>query len=805
MFARLRIGQKLFLVNALSGVLVLVVAGGLLMMRNHTDLESRFVQRIQQESRLVAANMQAAVLFEDWDMAREVAGALLEDPAIQFIGLTDAGGNVRVETHRGDGGAAGTLVTVPVWDGDTTIGELRVSATDAEVWEASRQALVYILAITFAATFAGVLVSNRVQRVVTTPIARLSKLIHSVREGNQYELRGVPVYPDEVGRLTEDVNAMLAIIEARDRDLELKVAQRTQELEAEVEQRRQSDLARVESQQRFEQAFQYAPIGMAIVDLDGVLLQRNGTFDDILSVGPEAELQLTDLVHEEDVADLRGPFTELTHGKRRAMDVEARCRTADGRIIFVEASLAAVTDEEGKYRYAVLQLKDVTDAKELASELAHQARHDVLTGLANRRTLQLELEAANQACSAGEGFYSLAILDLDQFKVVNDTSGHAAGDALLVQISYILKEAVRPEDIVVRLGGDEFALLMRNCPSQKAYDIANFIRKQVEELVFHWEGTTHRVGVSIGVVCVTDASGDLSDVMQRADVACFAAKEAGRNQVHLATDSSLEVEQKRGELHWVHRLHAAMDNDDLVLYVQPVLPLKMPEPAERLEVLLRMRNPLTGKLIPPGAFLPSAERYGLSVNVDRWVVKTLLHHASVYRHLFQDQRTYWINLTGSSFGDEAFADFLIESIRRADLPEGSVNFEITETAVVRNIKEASLLMRQLGDLGCHFALDDFGKGLSSFGYLKSLPVDFLKIDGMFIRDIADDEIDRMFVKSIIEIAHAMNMKTVAEFIENDDILSHVRALGADYGQGYGLGRPRPFLPQGVEVAERNVG
>ena len=464
-----------------------------------------------------------------------------------------------------------------------------------------------------------------------------------------------------------------------------------------------------------------------------------------------------------------------------------------------------MTDEDGEYRYAVLQLKDVTDAKELASELAHQARHDVLTGLANRRTLQLELEAANKACAAGEGFYSLAILDLDQFKVVNDTSGHAAGDALLVQISYILKEAVRPEDTIVRLGGDEFALLMRSCPSQKAFDIANAIRKQVEELVFHWEGTTHRVGVSIGVVCVTDGSGDLSDILQRADVACFAAKESGRNQVHLATDSSQEVEQKRGELHWVQRLHSAMDNDDLVLYVQPVLPLKEPETTERLEVLLRMRNPLTGRLIPPGAFLPSAERYGLSVNIDRWVVRTLLRHASVYRHLFQDQRTYWVNLTGSSFGDEAFTEYLVNSIRQAKLPEGSVNFEITETAVVRNIKEASLLMRQLGDLGCHFALDDFGKGLSSFGYLKSLPVDFLKIDGMFIRDIVDDEIDRMFVKSIIEIAHAMKMKTVAEFIENDDILAHVKALGADYGQGYGLGRPRPFLPQGVLIPDRNTG
>ncbi|MGI9289022.1 MAG: EAL domain-containing protein [Pseudomonadales bacterium] len=440
--------------------------------------------------------------------------------------------------------------------------------------------------------------------------------------------------------------------------------------------------------------------------------------------------------------------------------------------------------------------QEVQDSLKL---LKHQARHDTLTGLANRRMLSEELEFANQASLERGERYNVCILDLDRFKVVNDTSGHAAGDALLVQIGEILRQSVYVTDCVVRLGGDEFALLLRDCESNTALRICNRIRKKIEELVFYWEGSRHRIGVSIGVLSVSAPVANTSEILQRADVGCFIAKENGRNQVHLVAEGSTSIAEKRDELHWVQRLETAIDSDHLVLFAQPIIRLAATQEPQRMEVLVRLRNYATGKLIPPGAFIPTAERYGLSSKIDRWVITQLLKIAPVYSDLFGENRTYWVNLSGNSLSDEAFVDFLESMVSRNLLPVGSLNFEITETAAIRNIKETSEIMRRLKKLGCRFALDDFGSGLSSFGYLKLLPVDYLKIDGMFIRNIVDDKIDRMFVKSIIDIAHAMGMQTVAEFVENNEILDVVTELGADYGQGFGLGRPQELLPEVVST------
>ncbi|MEZ5599231.1 MAG: EAL domain-containing protein [Pseudomonadales bacterium] len=795
MFARLRIGRKLFLINLLSGLIMIGAAGGMLVWRNHASLMEQFRERIRTEAQLVSVNVQAAVLFEDWENAEQIARALMEDSAVRRARIEGSGGEALVEIRNPLTGAGEPLrLRVPIVDGELVLAYLQVEASDEEVWRTSREAILSIFAMTLIACVAGMLVSSRVQRVVTQPIERLSELTRRVQSTQEYSHRAEVVFPDEVGTLTDNLNQMLSLIEARDRHLEDLVEERTAELRAEMEQRQQADLARAESQQRFEQAFHNAPIGMAVIAQGGLFTQRNAMFDMLLGTREKAILDLEDVIAAEDFESVAARFRKQVEGRLPEFSCECRCRKADGRTIYAQLSLAQVRGENHIFLYSVLQLQDVTQAKELADELHHQARHDVLTGLANRRTLQADLQEASRRCLEDDRKYSLCILDLDQFKIVNDTSGHAAGDALLSQVSEVLRDHVREDDTVARLGGDEFALLLQDCGPEKAFDIATRIRIAIEELVFHWEGRTHHIGVSIGVVCVTEGGGNTSDVLQRADAACFAAKEAGRNQVHLARETSTQVDAKRGEMHWVQRIHTALDQNDFLLYVQPVKPLKGEEEDERLEVLLRMRNRATGMLVPPGAFLPAAERYDLSVKIDRWVVDTLLRTASVYRELFAENRSYWINLTGASLSDEAFMVHVYSAVKAADLPPGTINFEITETAVVRNVAEAAKVMRGMRELGCRFALDDFGKGLSSFGYLKTLPVDHLKIDGMFIRDIARDPIDRMFVKSIIDIANAMRLKTVAEFVENDEILEHVKALGADYGQGFGLGRPRPLLP-----------
>jgi Amt family ammonium transporter len=360
---------------------------------------------------------------------------------------------------------------------------------------------------------------------------------------------------------------------------------------------------------------------------------------------------------------------------------------------------------------------------------------------------------------------------------------------------------VRADDIVCRLGGDEFGIVLWECPTEVATRIAESIRSSVENFRFHWSAETYRIGVSIGGLPIDPAVGDPVELQQLADAACYAAKEAGRNRVHMIAGDADSARAHRGQVRWVQRLREAMDNNRFAIYGQKIMPLadNSQEP-ERLEILLRMRDAATRKLIPPGAFLPAAERYGLSKELDEWVVRSLLDTLFVHQSFQAEHRKYWINLSGTSIGDKQFAQFLVDAIKHSPLPVGTINFEITETAVIRSVAEAGKLMTELREMGCQFALDDFGSGLSSFGYLKKLPVDYLKIDGMFIRDIVEDETDRIFVKSIIDIGHTLNIKTVVECIENKTMLDVVKSLGADYAQGYALGRPFVLAPQFPRIA-----
>lgn len=427
-------------------------------------------------------------------------------------------------------------------------------------------------------------------------------------------------------------------------------------------------------------------------------------------------------------------------------------------------------------------------------QLAYQATFDELTGLYNRRHFQVQLKQVWDESAQSDVGAVLMYLDLDQFKIVNDTCGHGAGDQLLGQISRLIQNKIRADDTIARLGGDEFGIILKNCPPPRALRIAEAVRGTVEAFQFLWDGQIFRIGVSIGVVPIDVHRGDMEEWMKVADAACYAAKEAGRNQVHLVSDDSGETARNRGEMRWVHRLHQAMDNDLFAIYEQKILSLDNCDELDRVEILLRMRDPESRKLIPPGAFLPAAERYGLSVKLDEWVVNNLIRSLFMHNEIKAQGRRYWINLSGLSIGDPRFCESLTKLVADANLPRGMMNFEITESAVIRNIAEASRLIDMLSEMGCEFALDDFGTGLSSFGYLKKLKVNYLKIDGMFIRDIVQDQTDRIFVKSIIDIAHTLNMRTVAEFVEDDEILAIVKSLGADYAQGFGIHRPEMLAP-----------
>ncbi|MCW8928093.1 MAG: EAL domain-containing protein, partial [Gammaproteobacteria bacterium] len=466
----------------------------------------------------------------------------------------------------------------------------------------------------------------------------------------------------------------------------------------------------------------------------------------------------------------------------------------DGTELFIEDSAAPIHDRGGNIVGAVMVFYDATDFRNKFNLLSYHATHDELTGLNNRRQFERRLsELMNSARNSGL-HHALCYLDLDQFKIINDTCGHMAGDTLLHQLTHHLKEHVRSNDLLARLGGDEFGLLLENCPLDQAERIAEKIRREVKEFRFSWEGKPFAVGVSIGLVPITPDSINPVEILSEADAACFMAKDKGRNQVLVYQPDDIELYQRHGEMQWVTRIKKALEESRFVLYQQPIVPISAQgEFRQHHEILLRMIGE-NGELVPPGAFLPAAERYSMMPTIDRWVIDNVL---SAYCHNHEPAdvprtRVLTINLSGASFNDREFLHFIQEKMQQYRIPRDVICFEVTETAAISNLSEAHAFMVEVKRLGCLFALDDFGSGLSSFGYLKNLPVDYLKIDGEFVKDMVDDVIDSAMVESINQIGHVMGLQTIAEFVENDAILERLRVIGVDFAQGYGVARPSPL-------------
>ncbi|MEM9057038.1 MAG: EAL domain-containing protein, partial [Pseudomonadota bacterium] len=596
-------------------------------------------------------------------------------------------------------------------------------------------------------------------------------------------------------RLRREVAERTESIEQQRRELESINGQ----LSSEIEERRKADEQRAELEQRFHQAYHNSPVGMALVDVEGLVYDANPTLKALFwpNAAAEDRAPVLSVVADSDRTAFASFLEQFWAGTTQETSMEVDCIAHSGEVLRIDFIPSAVRNAQGELQYVVLSAKDVTESRELTRRLEYQASFDELTGLINRRAFAERLAAVEPA-RGGEGGQDsqggyLMFLDLDQFKVVNDTCGHAAGDELLRKVARLLTVGVRETDTVARLGGDEFGLVLVGCSEEVAMRRAEDIRQRVADLEFVWQSEVFRIGVSIGVVPIVASSQDLDELQQLADAACYAAKDAGRNRVHLVSGQSDTVHEQRGEMRWVQRLNTAIDTDSFELFGQRIVTTNAhANERERIEVLLRMKDHSTGRLIPPGAFLPAAERYGLQARLDQWVVNRVIELLSTSHAQGETPRRYWINLSGASVGDPNFSSELIRRVSEASLPAGTLNFEITETAVIRKIEDAGVLIAALRDMGCHFALDDFGSGLSSFGYLKRLNVDTLKIDGQFIRDITTDNTDRIFVKSIIDIAHTLRMRVVAEFVEDDSTLAIVRDLGCDYAQGFGVHRPEPL-------------
>jgi len=560
---------------------------------------------------------------------------------------------------------------------------------------------------------------------------------------------------------------------------------------------KQRERALQQSEDRLRRYYDAGLVGMAIISPEKKWIDFNNTLCDITGYSRDElkKLSWTDITHPDDIEREVGLFNQVLAGQANNYSLDKRYIHKDGSILNVSAAVECVRTHEKNIDYFVMVIQDISDRhekEELSKQLSHQAIHDALTGLVNRYEFERRLKQLISSDMPNTK-HALCYLDLDQFKVINDTCGHEAGDELLRQLSNKMISKVRKQDMLARLGGDEFGVLMENCSVEQAERVANDLRYLINDHEFVWEDKPYQLGVSIGLVPICDKNITVTDVLSAADAACYTAKDAGRNRIHVYDVEDEEVQKRHGEMQWISRIKKALQQDQFCLYYQPIVALKEKSKilGKLFEVLIRMQGD-DGAIISPALFLPAAERYNLSTKIDRWVVEKTLKWLASQNEKDLKLTKVSINLSGNSLSDSEFLEFLLDKIAAANIDPGIICFEITETATIANLSFATHFINTLRGIGCQFALDDFGSGLSSLNYLKNLPVDYLKIDGAFVRDIVENPIDHAMVESINQIGQVMGKKTIAEFVENKEILEKLKVIGVDYVQGYHVGKPEPM-------------
>lgn len=507
---------------------------------------------------------------------------------------------------------------------------------------------------------------------------------------------------------------------------------------------------------------------------------------------------LADIYHILDEQTLKVAENLVEQCFREGKRVSSQCNRVllrrGGWEFIVTDNVTPLHDAEGQINGAVMMVSDVSELRGMEHRLEYEASHDSLTGLINRRQFGSHLQVLLDTVRGGVAEHALLYMDLDQFKLINDSYGHSAGDQLLKELSALLVGHLAEGDSLARLGGDEFGVILANCPLDTARIKARALCHTVRDYCFYWEDKPFDIGVSIGLVAIDGQEHDFHAILSKADSACHVAKQQGRNRVHVYQRGDLALSRHDGEIRWTQRIRAALKDNRFQLYCQNIVPL-----SEKLssnthyEILLRMIDD-DGKVLRPAAFIAAAERYHLMPAIDRWVITNAMQLLGERRARGESNGIFSINISGQSLDDEEFIGFVVDQFDQGHVPAEMICFEITETTAATSLMVVQRFIAVLRGMGCKFALDDFGRGISSFAYLKNLNVDYLKIDGMFVRDLADDKVGHAMVESINNISHIMGVQTIAEFVETSEVLEKLVAMGVDHVQGYQLGHPRPLMP-----------
>lgn len=632
--------------------------------------------------------------------------------------------------------------------------------------------------ITLISTIATILIALLFARSVTRPITNIHTGVNIIKKGGLHHR--IPIdFSGELAELAHGINNMTSSLEIA----QIKDKQRAEDALFIEKTKAQITLEAIgEGVITTDTSGKVTYLNPTAENLTGFTIEQalNRPLSNIFKIKSENDNTLTDYP----IMDCINSLHKIHHESGYILSRD------DGTEFSIRDTATPLLDKEGNVVGAVLVFHDVTNIKKMSDVLAYQATHDDLTGLLNRRAFEVKMHDILNNITPDE-IHTLCYIDLDQFKIINDTCGHLAGDSLLKIISSKINEHIRKNDLFARLGGDEFGVIFFNCDIEKAMILAENLKSIVSEIKFSWDSHTFNIGSSIGIVPITQGE-SMTDLMMTVDTACYVAKDKGRNRIHIYKQNDEDIQQREGDLQWFQTINKALKEDSFVLYSQKMSPHSENKNNEIHEILIRLK--MDGEIISPGVFIPAAERYSLMTKIDMWVIKTLFKE--IKNHKTLENGTYFsINLSGQTLTDDSFIDFLNTALDGTRISPDKLIFEITETAAISNFNSATNFIQLFKERGCKFALDDFGSGMSSFQYLSELPIDYIKIDGSFVKNIHDNPFNQSVIKSISQIGHSLGLDIVAEFVENEEILADLDKSLIDYVQGYGIELPHPLVDE----------